>query len=242
MNFALSENRAALTKNTTKFRGNNMINKYIKIAALWLSILIVPTGANATLIFENSRDASASDAGAFSQGNQILVREFSLAAGAVVNRSTWYGTMFSSDPLNTGDTWNFDIVFRANSGGLPGGSISTSSVAASVIDTGLNIGGERVYIFDAVFTDIALAESTSYFLSVINTGTQDTFRWNVGLDNSFAGYFSQDGGASWRDGLGSRAPLNFALYDGRVSVPEPTSMVLLVIGLAGIGFARKKKK
>jgi hypothetical protein len=58
--------------------------------------------------------------------------------------------MFSADPLDTGDTWNFDLVFYADAGNLPGAVLQTASVVASVVDTGIDIndqafGAERAY-------------------------------------------------------------------------------------------------
>lgn len=218
-----------------------MNKKYIKISALWFALLMVPAAAQAGIVFDNAWKSNASDAGAFSQANQILAGGFSLGAGSSVNRATWHGSMFSADPLNTGDTWNFNVVFRNNNAGTPGSVMSSRSVVASVIDTGLNISGERAYLFDASFADTFLAGSTSYFLDIINTGTQNTFRWNVGLDSAYTGFFSGNGGASWNN-LGSRAPLSFSLYSGAAQVPEPATLGLLGLGLLGLGFVRKTNK
>lgn len=220
-----------------------MDKKYISIAVLCLSILTVSTAANATLIFENIRDGSIWTNGGFSQNSQVLAGEFSLSSAAIANRVAWYGTMYSPDPLNTGDRWTFDIVFRdldlPSWMPIPGVIIAKSSVVASVIDTGLDLNGERVYLFDTVFSDTALAGNTSYFLSIINTGTQNTFRWNYGLDNPFQSYGSHNEGSSWDTRLGR--PLNFSLYNETVTVPEPGTVFLFGISLAAMGFARKQK-
>ena len=68
----------------------------------------------------------------------------------------WHGTMFSSDPLDTGDTWDFDVIFYSDDGGLPGNSVAQRSVSAVVTDTGLDIEDERAYLFDASFSDVSL--------------------------------------------------------------------------------------
>lgn len=192
-------------------------------------------GASAQVVFENPWDPNASDAGAFSQGNQLVAGEFDLASGATVALASWHGTMFSADPLDTGDTWNFDVVFWSNSGGQPGAEISRQSVVADVTDTGLNIAGERVYEFEASFTGVTLSGSTTYFFSVENTGTQNTFRWNIGTDAAYSGWFTNDSGGSWNDlGPDNREPLNF-----RLSVPAPASMALL--GLGGLAAFRRRR-
>lgn len=190
-------------------------------------------GASAQVVFENPWDPNASDAGAFSQGSQLLAGEFDLSSGATVALASWYGTMFSSDPLDTGDTWNFDVIFWSNNGGQPGSEISWQSVVADVTDTGWDITGERAYLFDASFTGVTLSGSTTYFFSVENTGTQNTFRWNMGTDAAYSGWFTHNSGGSWND-LGSREPLNF-----RLAVPAPASMAIL--GLGGLTAIRRRR-
>lgn len=84
--------------------------------------------------------------------------KFVLAAGASADRATWYGTMLSSDPLNTGDTWPFLLTFYTNTlSELPGGVLASAPVTASVTDTGVDINSERAYLFDATFSSVALS-------------------------------------------------------------------------------------
>jgi len=195
-------------------------------------LLLSSAPSRADLVYENPWDNLATDAGAFSQANQLLAGEFVLGAAADVNRATWYGTMFAPDPLNTGDTWDFDVVFRSDAGGLPDGVLASRSVAALVTDTGVGIMGERVYLFDATFGNVALSGATSYWFTAENTGTEDTFRWTratAGLGSAL----STDGGATWSNwDEPARTPLNFALYAGVTAVPEPTSIAFFSLGMA----------
>lgn len=120
--------------------------------------------AQAVQVFENPWNMGASDGGSFSQASQMLAGQFSLASATTVNRATWYGTMNSTDPLNTGDMWNFDVVFRMDVAGAPGAIISTAAVVAAVTDTGVDLLGQRSYLFDAMFPGVALLGTTDYFL------------------------------------------------------------------------------
>jgi hypothetical protein len=85
----------------------------------------------------------------------------------------------------------------------------------SVFDTGIDNEGERSYLFTANFAGVALNAGTSYWFSVTNTRTPNTFRWTEstsGLDTAV------DLGAGW-------IPLTDA---------EPSSMFLLGIGGLGL--------
>ncbi len=205
----------------------------MRAQSVWIALVMagVASVANGQMVFNNPWDSTAIDAGGFSHFSQVLAGEFDLTAGAAVSDASWRGTMFSPDPLNTGDTWNFDVLFYNNNGGIPGSVFATRSVIADVADTNINISGERVYIFDVSFNPVNLAANTTYFFTALNTGSQGTFRWNMGTDTNYSGWFGT--GGSWTN-LGSRAPLNFSL-----SIPTPATASLL--GLAGLSAIRRRR-
>lgn len=215
---------------------------------LWLILSAVLSGAahGSSIIYENPWNAAASDAGAFSHVGpglglfySELAGEFLLGTAASVNRATWYGTMWRQpDPLNTGDTWSFDVRFFADSAGLPGQTLATQAVLAAVTDAGVNLEGERAYQFDASFPSLTLAAETSYWFSVVNTGPPATFRWNSAT-SGFGSAVVRGEGGDWQvfeEVNVIRTPLNFTLL-----IPEPSGVFLaisMVICLL-LGAARK---
>lgn len=203
------------------------------IRTLMAIVGVSTAAAYAQVVFTNPWDAGAHDGGSFSDHSQVLAGEFDLTGPANVEAASWRGTMFSPDPLNTGDTWQFDVLFYNDNSGKPGAPFASRSVIAAVTDTGVDLGGERVYGFDATFAPVALAGNTTYFFTALNTGTQTTFRWNWGTDTNYSDWKDQSGGTGAWTSMGP-VPLSFQL-----SVPAPGSLALL--GLGGLVAARPRR-
>jgi hypothetical protein len=120
--------------------------------------------------------------------------------------------------------------------------LTSHAVTASIFDTGLNIEGERSYIFSAEFDSLALAADQSCWFSAVNTGPPNTFRWNqaiAGMDSSVS-----NNGFNWnRFPATGRTPLTFTLTsDSAAPVPEPASLLLVATGLAGIVARFRRRK
>jgi hypothetical protein len=207
-------------------------------------VAVLTRPVSASIVYENPWNSAATDAGAFSQPGQRLAGEFLLGAAANVVRATWYGTMFDIDPLNTGDTWNFDVVFYSDAAGLPNSTLASASVVANVTDTGIDVQSERAYQFDAIFPTVSLSAGVTYWFSVVNTGTADTFRWTGATTGTDSAIFTISGLVPYVES--NRTPLNFALRDDGVpgAVPEPATVAMwsLLALTAGAGAYRRRSQ
>jgi hypothetical protein len=210
----------------------------LRSIALAASLTLAAAASHAALVAANPWAPGASDAGAFSQASQQLASQFSVAAATSLTSASWHGTMFGADPLNTGDLWNFSINIYADGGaGAPGALISTAAVVADVTDGGVDTAGERDYLFEASFPGIAL-NSGSYFLSILNTGTQSTFRWTKGTGTVDAALNSGGGWAPWNET--ERIPPNYMLFGDEQAVPEPAPLALVGAALLALSLRRRR--
>ena len=169
---------------------------------------------------------------------------FTLGSSSVVNEVQWsgtYNTAYGNQPPPATD--NFTVQFIDYSGASPATSQLFSYDVGNAVnrnDSGIKLSGlAELYTFDAIIPDTTLAAGR-YLVTIFDATAGDGFLWSFGSDgvgNTFLGYPSS---SSWfvDSGTGETA---FTLL-GNNAVPEPSTLILLLIGTTGAAAARSVRE
>ncbi len=129
---------------------------------------------------------------------------------------------FSFDAASNGQTFNFVLSDALNGGSTLFSTLFTVNSGFGFIDINTNLlGGSTVY---ALMDYNGYSGQSAYFQSNVYAGGNSNFGANgskvnfASLDHVFVANFTQSN-----------------------QVPEPASIALFALGLAGIGFSRKNK-
>jgi hypothetical protein len=126
---------------------------------------------------------------------------------------------------------NLVVQIAASSAGQPGSVLET--LTTSSFPTSASIVGLTSTL------QTTLTAGTTYWVIVSASGTLDLY-WQIGAPRGTD--FTLSGGGGWNASSGSSRGAVEILSAAATSVPEPSSLAMLGIGLAGVWIWRRKRQ
>jgi len=218
------------------FLGKNMKIKKLTLPCLSILLLGATGLAQATILFTEDFESGLSQ---WTTGNAQIVSDPAGGSNKVLSFSQLNsaGDIFSSSALYSSNSSTFNLTFdyfgdNNNSGGFIGYSKSTPGTHIWLAGSDTDYSGTTLWqenILKPVTDRILIGDNSWQTYSF--TFTSEFFNPIRLMLEDFVGS-DQIAGNAYFD--------NIVLTDGTSSVPEPSVLALLSIGLIAVGFMRKK--
>ena len=213
------------------------------ICAGLLAVVLSPVMAKADVIYAQGQDAAVDGGYAgnnpFAQGNNFVAQDLSVVGSWILESITYNAYTVDS---NTVPVTDFYANIYADNAGTVGALLYSEHVSGtnSGIVTGANWHYTlRDYTFDLLGGFVL--NDGDYWLALHVGPDQGDMHWTIPVEGIIGNgsSISYNGGSSYSNYLWEHT---FRLEGSESSVPEPGTMALFGIGLAGMGLARRRRK
>lgn len=152
--------------------------------------------------------------------------DFTLSEDTLIHDLHWWG--FHNDSVSSGLN-AFTFTFYSDNAGIPGAELLTTTGTLDIVS------GAGADFYSSILADDFLAGAgTTYWLSIYNAASGAAWAWSHADGSGLQ--TSDPPGDQWSSVSG----LAFSLTS-ESKIPEPTTVILLSLGLASIGFGRRQQ-
>ena len=205
----------------------------------------VATTTTAGIIYDGGAPDQAGQL--FAQGPGAAAMTFTLGPGLnTVTDAHWWGGCFPA--ITCGPSPDFELSFYTDNAGAVGTLIGSPIDVGTAHQTSTgNVIGPPIapqwdeYSYSATFAPVTLTAGVQYWFAISNTAAEPAGAFGVETTSTApAGALASItfDGTTW---LPLPQQLSFNLTNDVVGIPEPATIALFGIGLAGLAASRRRK-